>query len=223
MNIAKQIGIAPGITALIGGGGKTSLLYRLAEDLKNSGTVLLCTTTRIFPPQHLPLYTGAETKEKLLSHLKEGPLCLGCVREDGKLGPALLSPWEMTQLADFVLVEADGSAGLPLKAHAAYEPVIPDGCGQVIALAGFTAFGKTVKEAAHRPALYAQQMNVREDEIVTPELAGRFLQAEGLADKVILNQMDDLAGLPQARRFAAKVSCPVWAGSIQKGELICLC
>ena len=42
-----------GVTAVIGGGGKTSLLYRLASELRERGMVLVATTTRILPPAHL--------------------------------------------------------------------------------------------------------------------------------------------------------------------------
>lgn len=38
-----------GVTAVIGGGGKTSLLYRLASELRERGMVLVATTTRILP------------------------------------------------------------------------------------------------------------------------------------------------------------------------------
>lgn len=44
-----------GVTAVIGGGGKTSLLYRLASELRERGRVLVATTTRILPPAHLPV------------------------------------------------------------------------------------------------------------------------------------------------------------------------
>lgn len=44
-----------GVTAVIGGGGKTSLLYRLASELRERGMVLVATTTRILPPAHLPV------------------------------------------------------------------------------------------------------------------------------------------------------------------------
>ena len=47
-----------GVTAVIGGGGKTSLLYRLASELRERGMVLVATTTRILPPAHLSVMTG---------------------------------------------------------------------------------------------------------------------------------------------------------------------
>ena len=43
----ELLGIEKGLTAVMGSGGKTSLLYELAEELRQRGTVLLATTTHI--------------------------------------------------------------------------------------------------------------------------------------------------------------------------------
>ena len=48
MELAELLGIKPGVTALIGGGGKTTAMYRLARELR--GTVICCTSARILPP-----------------------------------------------------------------------------------------------------------------------------------------------------------------------------
>lgn len=50
MEFSKAMGVTPGITALIGSGGKTSLQNRLAAELRARGWVILCTTTHIMPP-----------------------------------------------------------------------------------------------------------------------------------------------------------------------------
>lgn len=47
--------------------------------------------------------------------------------------PALAQSW------DFVLVEADGSRRLPVKAPAVYEPVIPPGTDLVVGVIGLDA------------------------------------------------------------------------------------
>ena len=44
--LCDLLGIRPGITALIGGGGKTTLMYHLARELRQYGTVAVTTTTR---------------------------------------------------------------------------------------------------------------------------------------------------------------------------------
>ena len=50
--LRELLGVGRGVTAVMGSGGKTSLLYQLAEELRPCGTVLLATTTHIMrPPQ----------------------------------------------------------------------------------------------------------------------------------------------------------------------------
>ena len=48
--LCDLLDIRPGITALIGGGGKTTLMYHLARELRARGTVAVTTTTKIWPP-----------------------------------------------------------------------------------------------------------------------------------------------------------------------------
>lgn len=50
MELWELLGIRPGLTAVIGSGGKTSLLRVLAQELSHRGTVLVSTTTRIMRP-----------------------------------------------------------------------------------------------------------------------------------------------------------------------------
>ena len=105
----KLLGVTQGLTAVIGSGGKTSLLYELAEELRPCGTVLLATTTHIMKP---PQYPFAETAEQLSAALAaEGVACAGSFTPEGKLTAPDFDGWQ--QAADFVLVEADGSKRLP--------------------------------------------------------------------------------------------------------------
>lgn len=50
MQLRRMLGIQPGLTAIIGGGGKTTLLYALARELSQTARVIVCTTTHILPP-----------------------------------------------------------------------------------------------------------------------------------------------------------------------------
>ena len=47
MELRELLEIGPGLTALIG--GKTTLMYHLASELRQQGTVLVCSTTKIWP------------------------------------------------------------------------------------------------------------------------------------------------------------------------------
>ena len=141
---AKVLDIQPGITAIIGGGGKTTLLYTLARELCQKGSVIVCTSTKIRAPQHIPLFSG-ESDADLLAGLQQFPvICAAQHTPNGKLCAPACSFAHLAGLADYVLVEADGSRQLPLKAHAAHEPVIPQGCGQVIYLVGADGFNRPI-------------------------------------------------------------------------------
>lgn len=203
-----------GVTAVIGGGGKTSLLYRLASELRERGMVLVATTTRILPPAHLPVRHDREGTLRALR--ANGIACAGTPAEGGKLAEPSFADW-MT-LADYTLVEADGSKGLPLKAHAPHEPEIPPQSNQTILVLGAEGLGRTVAQAAHRPALYARLAGAEEGSVVTPALAARMLRAEGLHDRVFVNQADDWERWADAvRALAAELDCPVAAGSLRRG------
>ena len=79
----KVLGVTKGLTAVIGSGGKTSLLYELAEELRPCGTVLLATTTHIMRPLQYPF---VQTPEELAAALAAGGVaCVGSLTPEGKL------------------------------------------------------------------------------------------------------------------------------------------
>ena len=66
MELAALLGVRPGVTAVIGGGGKTTLLRTLGGELAAVGArVLLCTTTKILPFPDLPCAVTAAELERL--------------------------------------------------------------------------------------------------------------------------------------------------------------
>ena len=212
MELWELLGIRPGLTAVIGSGGKTSLLRVLARELSRRGTVLLSTTTHIMKP---PQYPFAETAEQLAAALAaEGVACAGSFTPEGKLTAPDFDGWQ--QAADFVLVEADGSKRLPAKAHETWEPVLPPERTRTICVLGATAFGQPIRQAAHRPAIYARLAGAPWSTVITPEMAARVICAEGLCDIVYVNQVDDPeVSPPWAEAFVRASSVPVVAGSLQ--------
>lgn len=211
--LRELLGVTRGVTAVIGSGGKTSLLYRLAEELRTCGTVLLATTTHIIRP---PQYPFAETAMQLRAALAaEGAACAGSYTPEGKLTAPAFDGWE--QAADFVLVEADGSKRLPAKAHEAWEPVLPPQRRRTICVLGASAFGQPIRQAAHRPALFAQLAGVPWSAAITPEMAARVIRREGFADIIYVNQVDELEPPPSwAEEFRKEAGIPVAIGSLQR-------
>ena len=218
MELVRLLDIRRGVTAVIGSGGKTTLLRALGEELP--GRVVLCTTTHILPFAGLPLYTGGSAAELAGLLAEHSLVCVGRPGPEGKLTAPALSMGELTEAADYVLAEADGSKRLPLKAHAPHEPVIPPGSGQVICVVGASGFGRRIGEAVHRPELFCRLTGAEPGDVVTPALAAKAIAREGLARRVFVNQVDSPADWAAAEEFARTLAgTGLWvaAGSLQRG------
>ena len=64
MNLQDALCIRPGVTSVIGSGGKSTLLARLAEELRAKGaTVALATTTHFMPFEDVATVTGHDVDE----------------------------------------------------------------------------------------------------------------------------------------------------------------
>ena len=238
-NLASALRIEPGITAIIGSGGKSTLLKTLGLELMRAGgRVLLCTTTHMLPVAGVP-WDGSNRRldaapwKPGASHvpgctceacagLARGSICQAGVLdpETGKLSSPAEPLGELAQRFDYVLAEADGSKRLPLKAHAAWEPVIPAATANVVWVVGASGFGKPISEAVHRPELFCELCGCELTDIATPERVARMLNAElqalGLdAAHVMLNQVDTLNDPAMAARFEAALGRPVVASSLK--------
>ncbi|MCI2057970.1 MAG: putative selenium-dependent hydroxylase accessory protein YqeC [Oscillibacter sp.] len=222
MELAEQLGILPGITAVVGSGGKTTLLCALGEGLSAGGAaVILCTTTKIYP--FAGIFGTDTADEAVLTRLLRAHrlVCAGLPAGDsGKLTAPGIPMARLARLADYVLVEADGAHGRPLKAHAPWEPAVPPEAERVVCAAGVLGIGRPIAECAHRPERYAALAGAAEDETVTPEMAARVLRAERLGEIYLLNQADGPEELAAARRVAALLDAPAVCGSLRKGETV---
>lgn len=207
MLFSEALEIRPGLTAVIGSGGKTSLVNRLADEL-SAARVIIATSTHMKQVPALQLRVSAVTPGM--------PVIVGTPGPDGKFGPPEQSWAELCALADYVLVEADGSRRLPLKAHLSHEPVVPQEAGQVIAVLGLTGLGRPIAEAAHRPERYAALAGCSPEDTATAERAARVLEAEALHTRVLLNQADAADGTA----LLARLHCPAVLASLQKGEIV---
>ena len=195
--------IRRGITALIGGGGKTSTLYALADFLRSQGSVLVCTSTHILCPAQYPY------RERIDAPLKPGEVVSTGTFDGQKLAAPQQSFEQLAALADYVLVEADGSGQLPLKAHAPHEPVIPDRAQTVLAVVGIDGLNRPIREAAHRPERFAAICGCTAEDPATSERIAAVLQSYPRVDGVILNKADDPPRAEAALALAKLLPCPV--------------
>lgn len=223
MKLSEALKIQPGVTAIIGGGGKTTLMECLAEELSAQARVIVCTTTHIYPEQNMPCLVSTSEAEIAAELARTRCVCVGSVSESGKYSAPELPFRTLCALASYVIVEADGSKRLPLKAHAPHEPVIPPEANQTILVVGASGFGRPMRESVHRAPIAAQALGVSEETVVTPELWAKFLNLEALHTRVLVNQAENEPERQTARALAAGLSCPVCMAALQKGWIECLC
>ena len=229
-NLADSLGVRPGITAIIGSGGKTSLMRAFSRQLSAGGSrVLLTTTTHILPFKDMPCLriSMKEDASWVLDRLAEynsraWEICFGsgllpdCSAgfvksfegsslEDAPFNPKLSEPG--FPLYELLPAEADGARHHYMKAHAHYEPVIPERCGRTILVIGAQGFGMRVSEAVHRPEIFCRLTGTRLEDIVTPTLYAEFLCRElegGLSfDCILINGVDSERRRDLSEEFAA--------------------
>jgi molybdenum cofactor cytidylyltransferase len=216
-SLVEALGLArgPELVAIVGGGGKSSLLFALARSLP--GRVVMTTTTRIFAAQMsraaefctLADENWGERLEAFDSNL----LVVGGVEGERAVGVPPELPAEMLARpgVDWVVVEADGSRMLPVKAPAAHEPVIPDQTSLLVPVVGIDALSGPICEVAHRPERVSTITGLAPEETLTPEALAALLTSSqgGLKDApqaarvaVLINKVESPSQLEAARRVA---------------------
>ena len=213
------------VIALSGGGGKTTLMFRLAAELAASGQRVVTTmTTRIFVSQmaQAPHTLVLHGEGALLAQLPEALAEYGhvliagstMVEQDKVQGvpPEFLDRIAAQPAVDVVIVEADGSRRLPFKAPAQHEPVIPSSTTVLMPVVGLDVVGKPlIAGQVHRPEIVAALSGAALDDPVTPEMIAAVLAhreggAKGLPSGArlvpFLNKAEDEATLAAARQIA---------------------
>ena len=214
--MTELLSIPRGITAIIGSGGKTTLMMALAHRLP--GRRIIATSTKIYAPKDLPLFDGSELAAIDAALSAHGLVCVGTNAPEGKLGAPCCSFEALSAMCDFLLVEADGSRKLPLKAHSSHEPVIPPSSALTILVTGMSGLGRPITDCAHRPELFASLCGKEVCDIATAEDVAAVIAKESLGDIVLLNQLD-ASSLAEAKRIASLLPCPVFAGSLALEQL----
>lgn len=162
------------ILSFVGAGGKTTMIYCLAEELKEKGyRVLVTTTTHMEKPKaHFLEWTslteGRETIPELLGRYPV--LTVGVSDAGNKIKGIPQNGYGLLKgAADFLLVEADGSAKHPVKVPDSHEPVIFPGTEQVVGLLSAGSVGKKIAEAGHRPEKLAAFLGKTADAVIAAE------------------------------------------------------
>src|SRR5437762_8609927 len=154
MSLKAALGLESGqMLALIGAGGKTTTLFRLAKELRDDGgKILVTTTTKIFKPTkpHVDRVFLVEDVDSFRDEASKitAPTIIGAgyaVDDEGKL-LGLPSGWldqlQRSRQFDAILVEADGAASRLFKVPSEIEPVIPESSRLVVWVIAATVIGK---------------------------------------------------------------------------------
>jgi molybdenum cofactor cytidylyltransferase len=193
------------VVTLVGGGGKTTTLYRLARELQQRADqpgVVATTTTHIFaPPADADLETIMQLEPRLaLADCRTAlakrrlPVLGTHITPEGRL--AGVSKEVVDYLSaqaeiDYVVIEADGSAHKPFKAPLEYEPVVPASTTLLVAVVGVDALGMPLdSEHIHRPQRVAE---------LGGAALGAPLSAEAIAG-VLVHPAGPLRDAPAAAR-----------------------
>ena len=139
------------VLSVVGGGGKTSLIFRIMEELTAVGKkVLITTTTHMAYEPDRPFAEDGDMIS-IKQNLEECGYTIAASldREKRKIGALSEEKLkEIKVLADVMLIEADGAKRYPLKVPAGWEPVIWEQTDLVIAVAGIDAAEKPIQESA---------------------------------------------------------------------------
>ena len=207
--------------AIVGAGGKTSTLRRLAESL--GGKVVITTSThmgmdqietadkKIFLRDTEELLDVEWGNEERICSITSPPI--DGHRLSGLTEDQLSKLYELSVRRGFsILIEADGAKMLPLKAPAEHEPVIPEWVDAVVVVAGMSALGKHLNaETVFRPELFGSLACMAQDEIITGDRLAKALSdpcgsLKNIPPKarriLCLNQAENLKMHPEIMRVA---------------------
>lgn len=232
----EALGLSPGETAaIVGCGGKTGLMLRLAEENRSEKTLISTTAHILRPPpgsfdrEYTPESGGVKA-------LPGVTLVYGSRDADGKL-----LPWPepdfagICRLFDRVFLECDGSKTLPLKGWAEHEPAVPVFASATVGVCALTVLGKPVDEGfVHRPELFCRLTGAEPGRPVElGHIAAMVSAVDGMFRRsagrriLFINQVEDAGDMALARRFVDMLPevflqglSAVCAGSVYRGEIV---
>lgn len=191
---------------LVGGGGKTTVMYELATAWAACGRkVLVLTSTHILQPADGSFAADAAAVQNLWQQGRYAVIGTPELSTGKLTAPPQGLYNELKLQADVILCEADGSRHLPCKAPAAHEPVLLPDCDMVLAVAGMDALVRPLAQACQRPQLAAALLGCSLDSVIDEQMLAALLLSEQGARKnvdarayyIVLNKCDLLKAAQQ--------------------------
>lgn len=184
---------------LVGGGGKTTVMYELSAAWADCGRrVLVLTSTHILRPVAGSFAADVPAVQNLWQQRRYAVIGTPELAT-GKLTAPLQSVYEALKLqADVILCEADGSRHHPCKVPAEHEPVLLPDSDIVLAVAGMDALGHSLAQACQRPQPAAALLGCSLDSVIDAQMLVALLLSEQGSHKnvgtrtyyIVLNKCD---------------------------------
>ncbi len=199
----------PARVAFVGAGGKTTAIFQAARQM--AGPVLVTATTHLAADQIGLADQHFFVEDAVIKNLERGllrgiilltgPLDRGSKRTLGVPADQLAGIHALAESQQIpLLIEADGSRQLPLKAPADHEPPIPDFVDLVVVVAGLRGLGKPLAPAwVHRPQIFSELSSLQLGETITPAALAQVMThpigglkniPPGIRRAALLNQAD---------------------------------
>ena len=185
--------------ALVGGGGKTTLLFALGQNLP--ARTLLTTTTRMGRDRTggFPCLIEPTDGDLASAFDRYGSVLAWRTTDERKalgFAPTDIDRWFASGIADHIVVEADGARRRPFTAPAPWEPPIPESSTHVVACIGADALGYVIADRVHRPLRVAAAAGCSPYERLTPERAAAALTSD----------IGMMKNVPRSARFTVAVA-----------------
>ena len=195
------------VVSLVGGGGKTTLMYHLASCFAAQGfRTAVMTTTRIGRPKD-----ACGTIEDCRARWAAGEIAVcGEIVGEGKFrAPGEETLRSLLEQAQAVVIEADGARRLPCKAPAEHEPVLLPQSDIVVGVMGLDALGRRISDVCLRREHVCALLGCGEEHALTPaDMAKILLSGAGTRKNVaqrdyyiVLNKCDGEGRLEGGREI----------------------
>ena len=183
MELSNYLGLnKKDIISFVGAGGKTTMIFKLGEELRSHNKVLVTTTTKIYTPLE-DMYDFICTDNEMLisyTHMKENGIYIlgsGVNNENKILGLSEKQLDELAQHFDYVLIEADGAKGKKLKGWNEFEPVIYRKTTKTVGLIDIQSLGMTINEEnVHRSKVFEEITGAEQGDIVKLEHLSKLIR-----------------------------------------------
>ena len=210
------------MVSIIGGGGKTTTLKKLAKEMKERGLHrVLMTSTNMFYPKET-VYSRLSNELEVALRGNESVWVGNRVEKHDRIKLSMVDEDVLDYLTEerfkvpfAILNEADGAKCRPVKVPRDYEPVIPEATDVVVAVVGMDALDRPIHEVAARPEDMARFLEKGLGELITSDDLVKIVLSEngyrkdvkpGTEFQVILNKVDNPEMLEKAKDLADRIS-----------------